>query len=417
MSNPIGPAQSKSIAGDAHIMEALLQVSLAINAELDISEVLNKVVYWARKLVGCSDASIVIWDNRKEVFFQGASTSATKAETLVRRQDGSTRWIVDNGKPFIIPDIAHDPHTANPMLTESRMRSYAGVPIIHRNQTIAVLYAISHEQRNFDQGEMEILDMLASMAAVSIANAQLVESRQRLHEQRKFLMRLVAHDLLNPITNIQGFFDLLIADLAPTRTDHLEWVEIIHRALGHTQALIQEVNRYEQMVESELLNKRPVDLAEIGRAVLEDVRLSADEKLLAFSAPPVEQKVEVMGDALLLREVVYNLVSNAVKYTPCGGKISVKLRTLPDEVMLIVSDTGSGIAAQEHTAVFDIFTRAANKDRAQGSGLGLHLVKAIVQRHGGDITLESTPGVGSTFYVHLPVPGAAETPATITNGH
>ncbi|MBP7962186.1 MAG: GAF domain-containing sensor histidine kinase [Caldilineaceae bacterium] len=385
-------------------MEALLQVSLAINAELDVSEVLKKVVYWARKLVDCSDASILIWDAHKEIFLQGASTDEREVAVKVRRTGGSTRWIVDKGKPLIIPDIVCDPHTANDMLTESRMRSYAGVPIIHGNRTIAVLYALSHEQRNFDQGEMEILSMLASMAAVSIANAQLVENRQLLHEQRKSLMRLVVHDLLNPLTNIQGFFELLMVDLAPVSADHKEWAQIVHRSLDSMRELIQEITRYEKVVENDALNRQRLDLAAIGRAVMKDIQLSAAAKQLTLSPPPLDQAVEFMGDSILLTEAVYNLVSNAVKYTRPGGTISLRVTVTPDEIILSVSDSGAGIAPKNHEAIFEIFHRVSDDTAAEGSGLGLHLVRAIVKRHGGDITVESELGQGATFHVHLPTP-------------
>lgn len=387
------------------VIEALVQVSLAINAELEVSEVLKKVVHWARKLVDCSDASILIWDAHKEIFLQGASTNKQEVVARVRRKGGSTRWIVDNGKPLIIQDIDDDPHTANLMLTEGRMRSYAGVPIIYRNRTIAVLYALSHQQRNFDQGEMDVLEILARMAAVSIANAQLVESRQLLHDQRKALMRLVAHDLLGPITNIQGFFDLLVSDLSPLSVEHEDWAEIIHRSLDQMRGLINEVSRYEQVVEGDLVNPQRLDLAEISRDVIKNAVGSADKKKLTLVPPPAEEKVEVMGDAILLREMVYNLISNAIKYTPQGGQISLGLRVQPHEVMLVVTDTGVGIAPEDHAAIFEIFQRVGNQELEAGSGVGLHLVRGIVQRHGGTITVESVPGKGSTFYVHLPVPG------------
>jgi len=395
------------------IMEALLQVSLAINAELDVLEVLKKVVYWARKLVDCSDASILIWDARKEIFRQGASTNDREVVSKVRREGGSTRWIVDNGKPMIIPDITYDPHSPNAMLIEKRMRSYAGVPIIHGNRTLAVLFALSLEQRDFDQGEIDVLSMLASMAAVSIANAQLVESRQLLHEQRKALMRLVAHDLLNPITNVHGFFDLLMMDLTPTSTDHQEWAQIVRRSLDQMQELIHELIRYEQMVDGELLIKQRVDLVAISREVVEDVKFSADAKQLTILSLSQDQKVEIVGDAILLREVVYNLVSNAIKYTPAGGKIDLSLSAKAAETLLSVSDSGVGIAPEDHASIFEIFHRVGDHDKTEGSGLGLHLVKAIVKRHGGDITLESTLGKGSTFYVHLPTPRDTEESATV----
>ncbi len=340
----------------------------------------------------------------KEVFLQGASTDVGEVATKVRRKGGSTRWIVDNGKPLIIPDVVYDPHTANAMLVEGRMRSYAGVPIIHGNRTIAVLYVLSHQQRNFDQGEVEIMEMLASMAAISIANAQLVESRQLLHDQRRALMRLVAHDLLGPITNIQGFFDLLVSDLPSLSVDHEDWAEIIRRSLDRMIGLINEVTRYEQVVEGELVDRRRLDLAEISRDVLKDSWLSASEKKLTLLSPPPEEKAEVMGDALLLREMVYNLVSNAIKYTPQGGQISLSLRTQPHEVVLMVSDTGVGIEPKDHAAIFEIFQRVGNQGLAAGSGVGLHLVRGIVQRHGGTISVESVPGEGSTFFVHLPLP-------------
>lgn len=386
-----------------HMAKALLQISVAINEELDVSEILTKVVRWTRELIDCAHASVILWDPENQTFSQGASTNEKDVAARVRKSGGTSRWIVEHNRPMIVENIHHDPHSPNPMLTEGEIISFVGVPILNKGQSIAVLYGLCRVSRKFDQREVDVLQVLANLAAVAITNAKLIRQATELHEQRKALMRLVAHDLLNPITNIQGFLDLFITDIGNLSEQHAQWMEIIQRSVSHMTDLISEVVRYERLTEKKALATDAVDLIEISNKAIQAFTVAAQAKEIAIAPPDPLLSATVEGDPVLLQEVVHNLVSNAIKYTPHRGEVSVTLQDQGTSVRLIVEDTGIGIAVAEQEQIFSPFKRTSEgKTFSSGYGLGLYLVKTIVTQHQGDISIESTPGVGTKVLVHLP---------------
>lgn len=388
---------------DPHIMEALIQVSMAINTELDVSEILNKVVHWTRVLISCSDASVLMWNPETEAFVQGASTNHQDVAGRVRKKGGTTRWILETCTPIVVYDSRKDPHGPNPMLIEGRINSFIGVPIVNKGEAIAVLYGLYSQPRPFDRGELDVLQVLAGLAGVAIGNAKLMRQAKELHEQRKALMRLVVHDLLNPITNIQGFLDLFMSDFGPLSEQHTQWMQIIQRSTTHMQEMIREVARYEQLSEQSRPTRIAVDLTPVCLEVIQQFTPAAQRKELRIAPPDPQLVAEVEGDPILLREVVHNLISNAVKYSRIQDDITVTLKLDADNVLLTVQDTGIGMSEEDQRWIFDPFQRAeAGQQMTEGFGLGLYLVKHIVEQHWGQISLESAPNVGTTMSIRLP---------------
>ncbi len=278
------------------------------------------MVFWARVLIDCSDASVVLWDDYSKTFAQGASTNQNDVAGRVRQEGGTSRWIVENCKPMVVHESEKDPHGPNPMLMESHIQSFIGMPIISKGRAIAVLYGLCTQHRKFDQGEADILRMLANLSAVAIANAELMRQANRLHEQRKILMRLVAHDLLNPLTNIQGFLELITLDFGPFSEQHEQWLTVIQQSATHMHELIKEVARYEQIVsQSEMLPKN-VDLTSICLDVIREFKPTIKEKQIQIVPPASDTEAEVLGNPTMLKEVVHNLISNAIKYSHRRGR-------------------------------------------------------------------------------------------------
>ncbi len=382
---------------------ALVQVSLSINACLDLPQILEEVVSYVKALTDSDDASILLWDAKSGTFQTGASSDMGQTVSRrVRSKGGASYWIVAHKQPLVVPDVRQDPFGANPMLLETGMHSYAGVPITYEGGVLGVLYALSHQPRRYTPLDLEIMHQLASMAAIAIRNAQLVRSLNEMIEFRKTMAAVMVHDLRNPLSLAKGYVELLSDRQFSLPDEYWEYLDGVQTALGRMEHLIESLLRYQEISDLEEISFQPCNLNSIAEAVAAEFDALARQKnhqlILATTMPPLS----VDGDPVLLHEAVGNLVLNAIKYTPSGGYIIIQTARDGDWATISVRDSGPGIAAEDQNRLFQPFTRLKAARKQRGSGLGLSLVKTIVEHHGGFVRLDSEIGHGSVFSIYLP---------------
>lgn len=218
-------------------------------------------------------------------------------------------------------------------------------------------------------------------------------------------MRKVAHELRGPLGTIETALKVLLQGMAGTLTDaSRELIARAQRRAGELAAVTHDLlvlaRAREAAFDQEPL---PVALDKLLAEVIEDFRQCAERKAVALSAAEAAAAV-VLGDPVAMRQLVANLVENAIRYTAPGGSVAVRLHSQGERVLLEVEDTGIGIAAEDLPRVFSEFYRAANAREyaAEGTGLGLAIVRAIAERHGGNVAVESKLGLGTRFTVTLP---------------
>ena len=212
-----------------------------------------------------------------------------------------------------------------------------------------------------------------------------------------------SHDLKNPIMTISGFSQL-IPQIGPLDQKQLEFVERIQSAAEHMQELVQnllDLAKIDMGVETE---PEIVDVNAMVAEIVEEFQPQAEAKEQALHLKKAKKQPKVQGDALQLRQALRNLVGNAIKYTPVAGSVDLSVKTDDTVTTICVKDTGYGIPADDLPFIFDRFYRVrdeAVKD-IEGNGLGLAIVKSTIERHGGQISVESEPGKGSCFTFTLP---------------
>jgi len=241
---------------------------------------------------------------------------------------------------------------------------------------------------------------MADQADASRADA---EAANRLKDE---FLAVVSHELRTPLSAILGWARLLGGgQLDPARTTHA--IHTIERNAKALARIIDDLLDISRIIDGNVrIEPHAVDLVAVIQGALDEVRLAADARALhlTFTLPAAPDPIA--GDALRLQQVVANLLSNAVKFTPSGGYVEVRLTTRDSEAEIRVTDTGQGIAAEFLPRIFDRFAQAdgSSTRRQGGLGLGLSIVKALVERHGGTVRAES-PGLGrgATFTVRLPV--------------
>ncbi len=296
------------------------------------------------------------------------------------------------------------------------------VPLRAEWQVIGVLALVRPASRLFSVDDVLIATTFAMHAATALQNAR-VHSEAREADRRKddFLARL-AHELRNPLAPIVNGLHLLGHAAAPG-TEVARVQTILARQVRRLGALVDDLLDVSRIRLGKLtLNLEPVDLCAVARRSLEAVQLStqADGHDLGLCIP--NDPVVVRGDPARLEQIVGNLLTNAVKYTPRGQPIRVVVERTATEAILRVRDHGLGIAPEMLRNIFKLFTQVENTvHRAQGGlGLGLALVRALTEHHGGAVTAESAGlGSGSEFVVRLPltsdpVPSDVRDPAVLT---
>ncbi|MCR4419437.1 MAG: ATP-binding protein [Clostridia bacterium] len=232
----------------------------------------------------------------------------------------------------------------------------------------------------------------------------LARELQRLDRLKHEFISSISHELRTPLTSIKGFAITLLEGLPPEESELRRGLEIVNRETDRLAGLVEELLDFSRLAAGRLtLRLAPLDLAGLVRDTAEQMRPRAVrqgvdlEIRLADRLPPVE------ADADRLKQVLVNLLDNALKFTPAGGRISVTLEPRDQNLALEVADTGVGIDPEELPLVTRRFYRGRNAPSG-GSGLGLALCQEIVGRHGGTLDLTSQPGQGTTVTVLLPAP-------------
>lgn len=230
---------------------------------------------------------------------------------------------------------------------------------------------------------------------------------ERVGERAKEeFLATVSHELRTPLTSIIGYLELVregeAGELSP---DQERFLTVVDRSARHLHGLVDDLLFFGRASEGRLdLELAPLDFAILVEEATELCSPAADEKRIELESE-IQPGLELAGDRRRLTQLVTNLIGNALKFTPTGGHVDVRLAAKDGSAVLEIADTGIGIAPEELERLFERFFRAstARAAQVQGTGLGLAISKAIVDGHGGTIDVRSTPGVGTTFRVELPL--------------
>lgn len=333
--------------------------------------------------------------------------------------------VLRTGEPELVPEVteevlaqAGDADAA--LLRGHDVRSYMVVPLVARGGVLgALLLAVGGSGRRFGEDDLVLATDLARRAALAVDNARLYRDAQLATRARDDVLAIVSHDLRNPIHTIQMSASLLLEVLpagggsAPgtalgTATDaaaplEVQQLAVIRRAAGRANALIQDLLDVTRIDAGTLaVRVIPYDAATLLAECVSEMAPLTGEKDVALTHQWSGAPARVCADRERIAQVFSNLVGNALKFTPTGGRIAVTGEVRAGAAWFSVRDTGAGIPADHLPHLFDRFWQANRTTRA-GAGLGLSITKGIIEAHHGQITVESTPGVGSTFGFSLPL--------------
>jgi NtrC-family two-component system sensor histidine kinase KinB len=239
-----------------------------------------------------------------------------------------------------------------------------------------------------------------------VAVMQDITTLKELDKMKSEFVSVVSHDLKTPLTAIRGFADLtaMTGTLSDQQRDFIVRIKDITREMANMISDLLDIGKIEAGIE---MDQVPCDILALAEEVLSNLEFRAKEKQIAVDLDVAKPVPTVVGDPSRLKQVLMNLVGNAIKYTPEGGQVHVRIGPEDGQLITAVQDTGIGIAARDQKQLFQKFYRVRTEQTAhiEGTGLGLAIVRSIVEHHGGRIWVESEPGKGSTFAFSLPIEG------------
>ncbi len=397
-------------------LQKLAAASLSINSAKSTEKILQAVTDIARDLVGSHQAITLF------VLGPVDSQRPPRTRSFTSFSDKYADWRTRPMNLDLIATTAVACSHAATRMTEAELRQHPDweivsgvkIPPIHGGMLAAplvsrtgvnqgVIYLCERSEGNFTHDDEAVLTQLAQMASVAIENIIFMEERETNRIKNEFLSTL-SHELRTPLNAILGWTQLLRASPLDAEIGHA--VEIIERNAMSQAKLIEDLLDVSRVATGKLrLNTRPMSLNAVVGAAVDSVRPMAEEKGISLTYEGDAVEKPIVGDPDRLQQVSYNLLNNSVKFTPAGGKINVRLEHTNEMLQLSVTDTGRGINAAFLPYVFDRFRQAdSTSTRAHGGlGIGLSIVRHIVELHGGNVRAESAgEGHGATFIVTVP---------------
>jgi PAS domain S-box-containing protein len=398
-------------------LQRLAEASVAINSTLSLDEILKLITEQAREIIEVhqSVTSMSVDDNWAQAI-NAVSLSDKYAQwrQYDEKTDGSGIYtlVCRMQRPMRMTQAELEAHPAwrgfgKHASNHPPLRGWLAVPLTRRDgKNIGLIQLSDKYEGEFTQEDEAILVQLAQMASAAIDNARLYQESQQANRLKDDFLATLSHELRSPLNAMLGWLTLLrtrkFDEAAKTRA-----LETIERNARTQAQLVEDILDVSRIIRGQLrLNVRPVTLVPVIESALDTVRPAADAKSIRLQSVLDPAAGPVSGDSDRLQQIIWNLLTNAVKFTPKGGRVQICLERINSHVEITVTDTGQGISAEFLPYVFDRFRQADGSITRSynGLGLGLAIVRHLVELHGGTVHAESPgKGLGARFTVKLPL--------------
>lgn len=285
-----------------------------------------------------------------------------------------------------------------------------GIAIAYRRTALGLLAFQFTRGPMVDGALSELIDGYVDALTIIAQSARFQARHAKLSQNQNEFVRIVSHDLRSPLTSIRGFASMM--DSVGTLNEKQEhFVQKILAGVDQMTSIvdnIQDAGRYDPETGFYEMERAPADLMDIVRRIVETHLLPAEKQDLTLVVAVADDIPIVNVDAAMIERSITNLVDNAIKYTPNGGRVEVGVQHENDELIIRVTDNGYGIKPEDLRKLFKRHFRIRRREHklVKGSGLGLFIVRSVALQHGGDAFVESVEGEGSTFGIRIPLAGA-----------
>lgn len=395
------------------------EISRTLNNTPNLPTLLGNTVKMVAELIKADSGLIgLVIDNDIMTFYPHNVPSWMNLRPAPRPR-GLAWQIVRNCEPILITDYPNHPEAMQKWI-KAGVTTFVGAPLQARDHCLGMLalFNLNHSPRIFSQRDLELVVSVGQQAGTAIQNVRMLgETQQRaaamaaaLNRQAELDMmknnftQSVSHELRSPLGIIYGHAELLASEsLGPLNDTQKQSSEIIMRRVLMLTNLVDDLTAL-LAAETQELRREEIDTTMLVYSLLADYRMRAEELEITLEADIAEPIPWIHGDSTHLRRVFDNLVSNAFKFTPAGGNIILRLKAEGEDLHIEVADSGEGIPEEKIGRIFERFyqVEGGSTRRHKGTGLGLTLVKEIVEAHRGTIKVKSEMGKGTTFTILLP---------------
>ncbi|HHE71661.1 MAG TPA: GAF domain-containing sensor histidine kinase [Chloroflexi bacterium] len=394
-------------------LEALYTAAQAISSTLELQEVLDRLTRSTTEAMRVKGCSIRLLEQTGTELCLASTyglseTYLQKGCVLVERNPLARRVLA--GEVVNVPDVSQEPRLEYAAETIAEgIRSSLSAPLIGKKGPLGLIRVYCSQANRFTQEDIDFLRAIANQGSIAIENAKAFQELQNLEEAKRKFILMVTHELRSPVGVVHSLLRTLVGGYAG-RLSEIQ-ADLVTRALKRVeflQALIDDLLDLAAAKTGLRISTEAavVDLRRILDEVIERYRIPAEEKGLTLEAHiESSEPLYLRANPAELDRAFTNLVSNAVKYTPAGGRVTVTLERQGPGAYITVKDTGIGIPEEALPHLFEEFYRAPNAKAQvkQGTGLGLVITKDIITRHRGTIRVQSTEGERTTFVVVLPL--------------
>ncbi len=400
--------------------QRLNEVTRTLNTAPDLPTVLSYVARLATDLVD-ADAGLVglVIDHQIMTFYPHNIPTSVNLRPVTKGSD--IAWeIVETGESLIENHYQNHPK-AQYKLSKVGVKAFIGVPIVSGEECLGALQLFSFTPgKQFSRRDLALAESIGRQAGIALLNKRLftqlseraealavsLARQEELDEARTEFIQNVSHELRTPLGLIYGYAELLDSGaLGSLNASQAQSMSIIVKRIRMLITMLDDMSVL-LAAETQEFRREEINPGELIQSIAEEFQLQAEQANIKLTAVTNEPIPAILGDPFHLRRVLDNLLTNAFKFTPEGGAISLRVWAEGRDVLMDVTDTGTGIDPEEMQRIFERFYRAradsAQHHKGKGTGLGLALVKEIVEAHRGRITVRSKPNEGTTFQIRLP---------------
>jgi signal transduction histidine kinase/nitrate/nitrite-specific signal transduction histidine kinase len=404
-------AADQALAKRVQELALIWEIDREINAARDFDQIMGFVLDGVIRVTGAASGAIFTLSESGDAMTPIAELGLSaeyRRDQPWPLDKGIIGRAVSSGEAVLLPDVAQAPYHE---LIVPQTRSELAAPLLSDDQALGVIALQSPKANAFGQDALTFVALLADHAVVAMTNTRLQGEMARKELESAQFLSLVVHELRLPMTSIKGYAKLLEMGMAGEVSERgKEFLGTISRNVERLDRLVEDLLEISRVKTGRLrMQMAPVPIQAVVEEVLQEIQGEIDGRELALTVSIPEDLPPAWGDKGYVGRIISKLLTNAYSYTPPGGEIQVKA-TFDGEIQVSISDTGVGIAEEDRDKIFTPFFRADDplvRDYP-GNGLGLAVVKGLVESQGGRIWFESEPGVGTTFTFTLTVAGSPD---------
>lgn len=410
-------AQAKLLFQRDRELEAAQRLSEALFQRLTVNDLVQKALHTALDVVGAEAGSVLLAnaESQQLVFRHSIGENPVLPGTAIGWGQGIAGSVFISGEAAVIPDAQHDTRFFGGIdkTTGYQTRDMIALPLKRwGGEPIGVLNVLNKRKGQLNKDDLAILTIISSLTATAIEQARLFEQAKLAEVVHR--IGDIGHDVKNMLTpvvlgatilqeELDMFFSRTPSTEIPGTPKSQERCDMVIGMLNNSARRIQD--RVKEIADCVKNLSSPPEFAPCGvasviQSVLDILGPQAQEKGILLRLDELDALPQILADERRLYNVFYNLINNAIPEVPAGGSITISGRVENDRVHLSVADTGRGMPPEVLNSLFTLYTISR---KPGGTGLGTKIIKDVVEAHGGTIRVESKEGVGTTFYIYLPL--------------